>query len=905
MTDVPETKPSEDRPGPLAPDKRGPHDYPRHWIADVLASDGGVVHLRPIVPEDADGLVRFHSELSERTRYLRYFGPFPHIPPRELARMTTVDHYSRVAFVGVLGGEIIAIGIYEGLAADGKVGTAEVAFVVADAHQGRGLGPILLEHLAGAAAECGFEKFEAEVLAENPNMVAVFRDAGYQLRRSFDGSTIHVEFTIDPTEALLSVRNARERGSEARSVANLLRPTSVAVIGASVDRLKVGNAVLANVIAGGFTGPVFPVNSEHRAVRGIRAYSTVRDIPDPVDLAIVAVPADAVEEVLDDCLHKGVKTMVVLSAGFGETSDSGLESERRLVESIREHGMRLVGPNALGVANTDPSIALNATLAPHVPGRGAVGFFCQSGALGIAILDTAARRQLGLSTFVSAGNRADVSGNDLLQYWDTDPDTEVVLLYLESFGNPRKFTRLARRVSSGKPVVAVKSGRGAVPPAMAAADHSLDDESTRALLAQAGVIQVGTIAQLFDCATVFAYQPLPKGPRVSIVGNSTALGVLAQQAGSHFGLEVVQRVDLGPSAPPEAFEEAVRTAAAADGVDSLIAVFVPPVAVSVDRYAQALMAGMAGSDKPVVTTFLAVEGIPQNLTVTGPYGTPARGSIPSFPGPERAAEALGHAWQYAQWRSRPSSQVRRPDDVDPDTARRLVREAVTASSEAITELDDERTVAILNCYGIHIVPFREVSAVEESVSAANELGYPVAVKAFSESWRGRADREGVRLDLPDQHAVELAVVELAEVTGELRLHVQKMAPKGISTVIRVRDDPSFGSLMSFGLAGVTSDLLGDRAYRALPLTENDAADLIEAPRSAPLLSGYRGQEPVDKAALIDLVTRISALVDDIPEAREVICDPIHATPGGVAVLAARMRVGSVSAKHDSGPRRLG
>ena len=293
-----------------------------------------------------------------------------------------------------------------------------------------------------------------------------------------------------------------------------------------------------------------------------------------MDLAIVAVPADAVEEVLDDCLHKGVKTMVVLSSGFGETSDSGLESERRLIEAIREHGMRLVGPNALGVANTDPAISLNATLAPHVPGRGSVGFFCQSGALGIAILDAAARRQLGLSTFVSAGNRADVSGNDLLQYWDTDPDTEVVLLISRVSAIREIFTRLARRVASGKPVVAVKSGRGAVPPAITAVDHSLDDEITRALLAQSGVIQVATIPQLFDCATVFAYQPLPRGPRVSIVGNSTALGVLAQEAGSHLGLEVVQRVDLGPSASPEAFEDAVRTATADEGVDALIAVFV-------------------------------------------------------------------------------------------------------------------------------------------------------------------------------------------------------------------------------------------------------------------------------------------------------------------------------------------
>lgn len=337
----------------------------------------------------------------------------------------------------------------------------------------------------------------------------------------------------------------------------------------------------------------------------------------------------------------------------------------------------------------------------------------------------------------------------------------------------------------------------------------------------------------------------------------------------------------------------------------MIAVFVPPVAVSVDRYAGALMSGMADSDKPVVTTFLAVEGIPQNLSVLGAHGTPTRGSIPSFPGPERAAEASGHAWQYAQWKSRLLHRryADRPTPT-PDTARRLVREAVAASGGEVTELDDDRTVQILACYGIHIVPFKEVSSVDQGVAAANELGYPVAIKAFSPSWRGRADREGVRLDLPDQHSVELAVVELAEITGGVEAARAADGTEGISTVIRVRDDPSFGSLMSFGLAGVTSDLLGDRAHRALPLTENDAADLIAAPRSAPPL-GLWGQEPVDKDALIDLVTRISALVDDIPEARDVVCDPIHATPGGVAVLAARMRVGAVPTKHDSGPRRLG
>ncbi|MDV7172173.1 GNAT family N-acetyltransferase [Gordonia amicalis] len=922
------------------PEPRGAWDYPRHWIADVLASDGGVVHLRPIVPDDADRIVAFHSKLSERTRYMRYFGPTPTLPPREVARMTTVDHQQRVAIVAVLGGEIIAVGIYEGLAFDGKPESAEVAFVVADEHQGRGLGPVLLEHLAGAAAENGFTRFEAEVLSENPNMVAVFRDAGYQLARSFDGSTVHVEFLIDPTEALLSVRNARENASEARSVANLLRPTSVAVIGASTDPNKVGNALLANIIAGGFTGPVFPVNGPARveeeppspgsprpgrptspnrrrthegppSVRGIRAYETVRDIPDPVDLAVVAVPASRVNDVLDDCLVKGVRTLVVVSSGFGDSGEEeGLENERRLVAQVREHGMRLVGPNALGVANNDAGIALNATLAPRIPAAGRVGFFCQSGALGIAILDTAARRQIGLSTFVSAGNRADVSGNDLLQYWDSDASTDVILLYLESFGNPRKFSRISRRVSRAKPIVAVKSGRGAMSPVRAARSAAnFDDQIARMMLEQAGVIQVDTIPELFDCAALFAYQPLPRGPRVRIIGNSSVLGSLAADQARNGGLEVVDNIDLGAGATEELFEDAVSAAMTDTGVDAIVVVFVPPVAVDADWHARALMAAAntPGADgaKPIVTTFLAVEGIPPGLTKPGPNGLPERGSIPSYASPERAAAALARAWQYAKWRMRPESGVHRAEGTDPEAARMYVREAMDSDGSSSDRLLGQvESAKLLRWYGISVVPFREVTTMHEASAAARELGFPVAVKATSSKWRGRLDREGARLDLPDATAVVNAFAELRELTGDPVLHVQKMAPKGVGTVIRVRDDESFGSVISFGLSGRTFDLLGDHGYRAIPLAELDARELIDEPRSAPLLNGYRGEAPADKEALVDLLLRISTLVDDIPEVREVLCDPILVSVDGASVLNAQIRVGPVPDRRDTGPRRL-
>ncbi len=969
MTDSEITAPSDSHVSEAAgppvdkPEPREPWDYPRHWIADVLASDGGVVHLRPILPDDAERIVRFHSGLSERTRYMRYFGPTPTLPPREVARMTTVDYQQRVALVAVLGGDIIAVGLYEGLGFDGKPESAEVAFVVADEHQGRGLGPILLEHLAGAAAENGFTRFEAEVLSENPNMVAVFRDAGYQLSRSFDGSTVHVEFLIDPTEAMLSVRNARERASEARSVANLLRPSSVAVIGASTDPKKVGNALLANILSAGFTGPVFPVNGPelnppadeastpaHRAghhgpaaagpatrrsrprppsVRGIRAYPSVRDIPDPVDLAVVAVPAAAVGDVLDDCLVKGVKALVIVSAGFGEAGEEGLASERRLVEQIREHGMRLVGPNALGVANNDPRISLNATLAPRIPAAGRVGFFCQSGALGIAILDTAARRQIGLSTFVSAGNRADVSGNDLLQYWDSDTDTDVVLLYLESFGNPRKFSRIARRVSRSKPIVAVKSGQGAMTQVRAArsAAAALDDRIAQMVLQQAGVIQVDTIPELFDCATVLAFQRLPQGPRVRIIGNSSVLGSLAADTARTGGLEVVGSVDIGPAGDERALADAVDEAMTDPAVDALIVVFVPPVAVDTGGYARALMASASArgsrptdSDaddpgvgdracpvKPVVTTFLAVDGIPVGLTARGSSGLPERGSIPSYSSPERAATALARAWQYSSWRMQPEAEIHRPDNADPEAARAFVREALGDPIDPEGRLLGQvESAELLAWYGLSVVPFREVTTMHQASAAARELGFPVAVKASSSQWRGRLDREGARLDLPDATAVVTAFAELTELTGDSVLHVQKMAPKGVGATIRVRDDPSFGPLISFGLSGRPFELLGDYGYRALPLSAVDAADLITEPRSAPLLSGYRGEAPADTDALIDLLLRISTLAEDIPEVREVVCDPILASPEGASILNAEIRVGPVvSTRADSGPRRLG
>jgi acyl-CoA synthetase (NDP forming)/GNAT superfamily N-acetyltransferase len=887
------------------PDGRVAAAYPYRWEADVVASDGGVVHLRPIRPDDAAALVAFHSRLSARTRYLRYFGPYPTIPPRDLERFTVLDHHDQVAFVALLGGEIVAVGRYVRL---DTTSSAEVAFVVRDDHQGRGLGSILLEHLAAAARENGLRRFEAEVLAENHQMVGVFRDAGYQVSRAYAQGTLHLEFDVDPTERSLAVRDAREQAAEARGVHNALHPRSVAVIGASTDPAKIGHAVLINLLRAQFTGPVFPVNPEARSVSGVRAYRSVTEIPDEVDLAVVAIPAARVDEVMDSCLAKGVKTLLVLSSGFAESGHDGVLAQRRLVEEARAHGMRVIGPNALGVVNTAPSVSLNATLAPHLPGRGRVGFFCQSGALGIAILAGLRDRGLGLSTFVSAGNRADLSGNDLLQYWQTDPATDVVLLYLETFGNPRRFARLARRLARRVPVVAVKSGRFAAP---VARDHGepVDEASVQALFEQAGVIRVQTLAQLFDIAQLVAYQPLPAGPRVAVVGNSTALGVLVTDALLDEGMVPAgPPVDVGTAATPERFAEAVSAAAHAEDTDALVAVFVPPLATSGGAYARALRSAAEGAGKPVLSTFLAAEGVPPELAVPGPDGQPGPGSVPSYPNPERAVAALARVLRYARWRNAPAGSYVRPDGIREPDARALVERLMAGSPDASrpagsVKVPDADATELLACYGIPVTPFRLVDSPEAARTAAAELGYSVALKGVGDRWQS-PDLIGIRLDLGTPDAVDDAYRDLARVTGRPELYVQRMAPKGISCMLAVVDDPSFGSLLSFGLSGIATELLGDRAHRVIPLSTADAHDLVRAPRAAPLLSGYGGAAPADLAGLEDLALRLSCLAEDLPEVRSLRLGPVLAAPETASVTAATVVLGPPPRWSDGGPRRL-
>ncbi|SEO38956.1 GNAT family N-acetyltransferase [Trujillonella endophytica] len=880
---------------------------PAHWEADIVAADGGTVHLRPIRPDDAEGLVGLMERSSDQTRYYRFFGPMKRLSERDLRRFTHVDHDNRVAFVLRLGDQLIGVGRYDRYP---DTDDAEVAFLIEDAHQGRGLGSVLLEHLAAAALERGIKRFVAEVLAQNNRMVRVFLDAGYTPTRTYEEGVVHLAFPIAPTEAALAVAAEREQRSESRSIARLLTPSSVAVVGASNDEEKIGNAVLRHLLGYGFDGPIYPVNPGARHVRGVPAYAGLEDIPGDVDLAVVAVPADEVAGVVEAARRKKVHGLVVISGGFGESGAEGRARERALVLAARASGMRVVGPNCLGIVSTDPAVRLNASLAPQVPGRGRVGFFAQSGALGVALLERARARNIGLSSFVSAGNRADVSGNDLLQFWATDPGTEVVLLHLESFGNPRKFARLARSVGRTKPVVAVKSGRHVrMTAGLAGTSVAVPEESVAALFSSAGVIRVETLAQLFDVGTLLAHQPLPAGDRVAIVGNSTALGVLVADAVLEEGLTLASEapVDIGTAAAPEEFGAALQRVIDDDAVDAVVAVFLPPLAQQVEQFGRALLEVARNSPKPVVATFLSTEGIPPELTVPGEDGTPARGSVPSYSTPERAVIALAKVAEYARWRRRPVGELPELADVDESAARAVV-EAVLAEAPDGRALTDDELIRLLAAYGLPLLRTHTATDEDEAVAAADTIGYPVVLKSTAPWLRHRTDLGGVRMDLADAGAVRAA---FGAIPAGDPVIVQEMAAPGVATVVEIVDDPSFGALVSFGVGGVATDLLGDRAYRTLPLTDLDAAELVRAPRAWPLLNGWRGSEEVDVAALEDTLLRVARLADDLPEVLSLTLDPVIVGPaqpwhGGrsLVIAGATASVGRPTARVDPGPRKM-
>ncbi|HEX2808673.1 MAG TPA: GNAT family N-acetyltransferase, partial [Kineosporiaceae bacterium] len=551
--------------------------YPSEWEADVVLRDGGTAHLRPIRPEDTEDLQRFHLAQSPESVYLRFFAPMPRLSDKDLHRFTHVDHVERVAMVVTVGNEIIGIGRYDRI----DNGTAEVAFNISDAHHGRGLGSVLLEHLAAAARENGVHRFVAEVLPQNRKMIGVFRDAGYEVSHRYDDGVISLSFKIDPTEKSLAVMESREHRAEARSVRSLLNPTSVVLIGASRREGTIGHRMLSDMVDGGFTGALHVVHPEADEVLGVPAFRRMADIPGDVELAVIAVPGPSVIDVVTDCAAKGVHGLVVISGGFAEEGPDGLLRQRALVSLARANGMRVVGPNSWGLINADETVRLNVSLMAQLPEPGRVGLFAQSGATSVSILDSVSRRGLGVSTFVSSGNRADVSANDCMQYWEEDEHTDVVGMFIETIGNPRKFSRIARRLSRTKPVIVVKSGRSGlgVPPGHAVRESRVPAKAFDALLVQSGCIRVKNIRQLFDVAHFVTSQPLPEGRRVAVVANSNGLAALLTDALASWQLELIRAPAVLPTvAAPEEFRTALEAAFAADDVDAVVAAFVPPLA---------------------------------------------------------------------------------------------------------------------------------------------------------------------------------------------------------------------------------------------------------------------------------------------------------------------------------------
>ncbi|MEU1303254.1 GNAT family N-acetyltransferase, partial [Streptomyces shenzhenensis] len=572
-------------------DRHDRHEYPAHWEADVVLRDGGTARIRPITVDDAGRLVSFYEQVSDESKYYRFFAPYPRLSAKDVHRFTHHDFVDRVGLAATVGGEFIATVRYDRIGTAGAPATApadeaEVAFLVQDAHQGRGVASALLEHIAAVARERGIRRFAAEVLPANTKMIKVFMDAGYTQQRSFEDGVVRLEFDLEPTARSLAVQRAREQRAEARSVRRLLAPRSVAVLGVGRTPGGVGRGVLGNIRDAGFTGSLYAVNTafpeELTEVDGVRAYRSVRDIEGPVDVAVVAVPTEQVTEAVTDCGEHGVQGLVVITAGYAESGPEGHERQRALVRHARTYGMRLVGPNAFGVINTSPEVRLNASLAPEPPRPGRIGLFAQSGAIGIALLSRLHRRGggvtgvTGVSTFVSSGNRADVSGNDLIQYWYDDPDTDVVLMYLESIGNPRKFTRLARRTAAAKPLVVVQ-GAGSAPQGHAVRATRLPHATVSALLRQAGVVRVDTITELVDTGLLLARQPLPAGPRVTILGNSESLGLLTYDRCLAEGLRPARPLDLTTGATAEDFHGALSRALADDTCDAVVVTAIPAI----------------------------------------------------------------------------------------------------------------------------------------------------------------------------------------------------------------------------------------------------------------------------------------------------------------------------------------
>ena len=855
---------------------------------DRVLRDGGSIRVRAIRPDDKARLVDHFSRLSARSVYFRFFRVKKRLTDEELTQFTELDFRHRVGLVATLvrdgSEEIVGVGRYAVL--DAKAGTpsrAEVAFAVADAHQGRGVASVLLEQLADIARAAGIEEIEADELGENNSMLSVFGASGYRVTRALEDGVFHLTFPTEATPESLAVIHRRERTAAAASIRAFMQPRAVAVVGASERPGSLGASLVAHLLDGGFTGPVYPVHPRAPAIAGRPAYATVSAIGRPVDLAVIAVPAEAVEAVVADCAAAGVRGVVVVSAGFAESGAAGRERQQRLAAAVRAAGMRLVGPNCFGVLNTDPAVSLNATIAPLRVAPGPVAMLSQSGALGFAVLERCARLGIGLSSFVSVGNKADVSGNDLLAYWNEDPRTRVVLLYLESFGNPRKFARVAPEVARRVPIVAVKAGRSPAATRVAAG-HSAAlahlDVAVDALFTQAGVMRTDTLAELLEVAALLATQPVPAGPRVGVVTNAGGPAVLFADAAEAADLTLPGEaagdnpIDL-PAARPDDYAAAMARLGAQAAIDAVVAIYVTPLPAESTAFATAIARGAAAvpAAKPVAVVFMTTED--GGEAVAALHAGP-RGRLPFYEFPESAARALGAAARYARWRARPAGTVLELDAFARQAVRAVVERTLVGGGVALAPDD---LTAILCAAGITCAMGERVTP-DEAVAAAERLGYPLAMKAIAPGLVHRRAAGAVLLGLRDAAAVAQGVAELrVRVAGLEAVELQRQIEDGLEALVGVTADPTFGPLVACRIgSGLAAR---DAAVRLPPVTDVDAEEML-----GPLLPSG------DHTALADVIRRVSALVDIVPELYELVLEPIKLLPNrrGAVVVGASMRL---------------
>ena len=867
--------------------------------ADVILRDGGTLRLRPPTSGDADALLAFFGTLSQRSLYLRYHG-FPQVSPRLVESLVEPDWQERGVLLGALVDEaserVVAVANYVRLR-DPKF--AEAAFAVADEHQGRGIGTRLLEQLAARAAAVGIERFVAYVLPDNRAMLGVFESAGFQLTRELEGGEVEVQFPLAATESYREHVEARDHEAVVASLRPFFLAQSVAVIGASKRRGSIGGELFRNILDGDFAGAAFPVNRDGEPVAGVRAYGSIEEIPDAIDLAVITLPGAAVVGAAEQALRKGVRALVVISAGFAEIGSEGLERQEQLLALVRSYGARLIGPNCLGIAAAGPS--LNATFAARSAPAGNIGFSSQSGALGLALLEAAESRGLGLSSFVSIGNKADVSTNDLLEWWEDDDTTEVVLMYVESFGNPRRFSRLARRVARTKPILALKSGTTASG-RRAASSHTAalagSEAAINALFHQAGVIRAASLEELVDVAALLANQPKLRGRRVAVLTNAGGLGILCADACEAAGLNLPNLGEetrsalsglLSPEASVENPVDMLGGATAATyasalpllledvQVDAVVVLFVPTVTATADEVAEAIdsATAQAASEKPVLAVVLTADGIPLALRRKEAH-------VAAFLYPESAARALGRLAQRADWLRQPHGIIPLLEGIDRDAAERVVERAFDNGDDVWLTPADTRELLV--AYGLPLAAESLVDGPDEAAAAAEKLGFPVVVKTAAPGAH-KTELGGIALDLPDGDAVRAA----AERIGG-SLIVQPMIGGGAELLAGLVQDPVFGPLVGFGPGGVFAELIGEAAFRIAPLTDRDADELVYGGKAGRLVRGFRGAPAADGVALADLLLRLARLGEDIPAVAELDLNPVLALQDRCVAVDARVRV---------------